>query len=319
MAFDLTPGFNLGISNLWSGYKTAKKSTPSSNLSAPLGSSGMMSDRYGNDVNSGMMTNQQGQWVRASNTPSTPTYGGGGGNVNNANQAALDEAAKTKKMWESLYMNGLSSYEDMIQGINNSRVAISRQLTNIKDQYSNQKKALGQQLEGTLQDQGGYFSGISPEAYQSQQGVYANKAQTAYNEGLGESTRAYDSNRAEQARALAQNNANKKSANAYKTALETFRAEGGIGEEPKRPSFKTISPKYENVDLSGYADKFANLSLANTLNGMSPEQNKINIKKKMNDEGIDPDLQDFLYQDLFPEDYTNDYYPTASEYQALNM
>ena len=97
------------------------------------------------------------------------------------------------------YDLGQRSYSQQRQGLNQSQENLGYDFTN---NLANLQTALGD----TLGSQAGYFSAISPEAYQSQQGSYADRTNEEFGRGQTDLTRQRD--QGNEAIAQAQGNLN---------------------------------------------------------------------------------------------------------------
>lgn len=194
--------------------------------------------------------------------------GGGGGGwgdsspITGIQQAANKSYNDQSKIIEANRNAGLLSFEEAANELAMLRSNIKNQMANIQRSYGKAVKGLGQQRDQTIEGQRGYFSAISPEAYQSQQGVYENKAQNVYKEGLADL--AYTKKQNE--RALAQ--ASLRAAQQQKS-LEAqqalFNAEGG---EQGRANINFGSmPSLKNYDTTSYINALTQMTLNNLLTG----------------------------------------------------
>jgi len=92
-------------------------------------------------------------------------------------QDAQSEYDRQVKSADLAYKNGLISFDERQRMIEQNRV-------NIRRNSEETLRALGESRDDTYSAQSGYFSNISPNAFQSQQGVYKQKATDEYNRGV---------------------------------------------------------------------------------------------------------------------------------------
>jgi len=231
-----------------------------------------------------------GQWLpamtpRPANTyPTSNVNAGGGSNSNSAyNQAMYDYDRE--------------AYDQAQAAINASIYNLSNQMNNLTRSYGKALKGLGTTRDETIQGQRGYFNAISPEAYQSQQGVYQQKAEDVYNEGVEELKYQKRQNEIALAQAMSQANDQQKMLENQKNVFAAQAGEGGMG----APSYNVspIRANFRNYDTSNYVNQLSQLYLANLLGGggqpnYAAHQQKFDENGNPVDENGNP-IEQYLY------------------------
>jgi len=106
--------------------------------------------------------------------------------MNAVYSSAQQQYDQQKKQLENNYASGLISFADKARLMEQARANIQTKADNIVHEYQTQSTSLGEGRDTSIQGQRGYFSNISPDAYQSQQGTYENKVLNEYQRGLTE-------------------------------------------------------------------------------------------------------------------------------------
>jgi hypothetical protein len=104
--------------------------------------------------------------------------------------AAQGEYDRQKKILDSNYERGLISFADKEKLMEQARTNIQTKADNIVYEYNANKTSLGENRDTSIQGQRGYFSAISPDVAQSQQGTYEGKVLNEYQRGVTELDRA---------------------------------------------------------------------------------------------------------------------------------
>jgi len=106
--------------------------------------------------------------------------------MNAVYSSAQQQYDQQKKQLENNYASGLISFANKARLMEQARANIQTKADDIVHEYQTQSASLGEGRDTSIQGQRGYFSNISPDAYQSQQGTYENKVLNEYQRGLTE-------------------------------------------------------------------------------------------------------------------------------------
>jgi len=208
-------------------------------------------------------------------------------------QAAANKAYNDQsKLIDANYKAGLLSFDQAQNDLAEARSNIQNQMAMLRRSYGKSLKQLGDTRDQTIESQRGYFNFLSPEAYQSQQGVYENKAHQVYKEGVSDLNYTRQQNERAMAQAARKITENERSLAAQR---EVFNADAELGGKPNIAS--NYQPSFKNYDTSAYINSLAQMALANMLTGAQP--NYAPYQQKFDTEGnpIDEeDINSYIYQ-----------------------
>jgi len=198
---------------------------------------------------------------------------------------------------QAMYDYQREAYDQAQAAINASIYNLSNQMNNLSRSYGKALKGLGTTRDETVQGQKGYFNAISPEAYQSQQGVYHQKAEDVYKEGVEDLDYQKRQNEVALAQAMSQARGQQKMLENQKNVFAAQADEGGMG----APSYNVspITASFRNYDTSQFVNQLSQLYLANLLGG-GGQPNYAAYQQKFDESGNPVDengnpIEQYLY------------------------
>lgn len=221
------------------------------------------------DPNSSSYNKNQGN--KFATTRGTTPYANSNSAINNA---AVQEFANSSAQIDKAYNLGLISWEDKQAALEENRQSILNQVKDLTKNFNRQIKNLGVSRDSTLESQNMAFNAMSPNAYQSQQGTYANKVQQNYDESVADATSQFKTQKDIANKAL-----NKVGQNmAFLGAMRTVE-----GSSPEGFNVSSVQARLTPIETSKYYNKFNDLSIGNMIKGgnVSPDKLYLSLRNKI--------------------------------------